>query len=221
MKPAILTDPDDCRLAWLVDEHSAAVWFERKTGKHLRHFETAVLIQDLRPGEFRFRPEVMLGGPMTLGLEDEPKRIAPEITACMENGMFAPWPAVYATINPHSQGEFKRAYADTDGPEVCNGIHKRAAEVLLRLAASWNDVQPDRVTETLSFSGKVRIEKVPVPWDTWAFLTAWLWSDWEARSRRKKITLAARFEEMQAAGYPNGIKAFEGMHLRLFPKPTH
>lgn len=221
MKPAIYTDPDDSRLAWLVDEHSASIWEEKTTGKHLRHFETAILIQNLKPGEFRFRPEIMLDGDMTQGLDDEPQKAAPEISSCMELGMFAPWPAVYATINPHPQGEFKRAYADSNGPEACHGINKRAAEILLRLAASWNDVQTDRVTETLSFSRKTRIEKVPMPWDKWAFLTAWLWSDWETRSRRKKFTLAARFEEMQAAGYPNGTKAFEAMHRRLFPKPTH
>jgi hypothetical protein len=226
MKPVIYTDPDEPRLAHLVDEHSATVRIEKTTGKHLRHFDKAIQIQDLKPGTFRF----MVFSSMSIGeivnplddlrLEAEPP--SPEIMDCWPEFTYAPRPCVYATITSWPPEEFKRAYADTEGPEICHGINKRAAEVMLRLAASWNNVIPDTVKDSFIFGGP-RTEKTEpsLPWDKWAFLCAWLWSDWETRSRKRKLTLANRFEEMQAAGYPNGAKAFEAMHRRLFPKPTH
>ncbi|MCX8496862.1 MAG: hypothetical protein ORN51_11835 [Akkermansiaceae bacterium] len=230
MKPVIFTDPDEPRLAHLVDEHSAAIRFEKLTGKHLRHFDRAILIQDLKPGTFRFQSASCLAelssnpNPVNLlhDLQANAEPASPEIMDSWPDSHHAPRPCVYATISTWQPEEFKKGYADSDGPETCHGIHKRAAEVMLGLAASWSNVKADAVTNSFTFGGPRFENTAPsLPWDKWAFLTAWFWSDWETRGRKKKLTLAMRSEEMKAAGYPHGIRAFENMHRRLFPKPTH
>ena len=230
MKPVIYTDPDEPRLAHLVDEHSAAIRFQKVIGKHLRHFDRAIDIQDLKPGTFRFKGASWLAdssfNPKLVNplhdLISNAEPASPEIMDSWPDSHHAPRPCVYATITTWQPEEFKRGYADSDGPETCHGIHKRAAEVMLRLAASWNNITPDTVTNSFSFGGPRFENTAPsLPWDKWAFLMAWFWSDWETRGWKKKLTLAIRFEEMQAAGYPHGIKAFENMHGRVFPKPTH
>jgi hypothetical protein len=246
MKPIILTDPDEPRLSWLVDEHSESTLFEETTGEHLKHYETAIAIQDLVPGMFRFQ------FCRSLGLLDEEHALADlncetshptaKIVELWRLRYCAPWICVFAIKNAHIRSTFEqekiglpadfnpwdtkaRARFDREAekrPKKCHGIYEQAAVVMLRLAASFNNVKTDGVKRSFAF-GEHRIEKVEpsLPWSEGAFLTAWLFSDWERRSEKKKLTLAQRFDEMQAIGYGGGIKAFEALHRKLFPKPMH
>jgi hypothetical protein len=204
MKPVILTDPDDSSLSWIVDEHSTSVLVSPLTHDHLIHYETAIEIADLRPGEIRWHDPFFNG---LLGVQ----RIAHYDEAMAQ--FTKPSPCVYAQVNTHKRQVF-------DGPagmDCIKGIYRPAAVVMLQLTASKNNVKTDGVKRSFTFNDP-RIEDVPVPWNEWKFLTAWLWSDWKTReiSTQKRITQNQRWEEMRAIGYPHGFKAFEAMHRSLF-----
>jgi hypothetical protein len=237
MNPAIYTAPHTLT-SYLVDEDSEIRMKWRMPQCHARSFETAVQLscfEPVTPGAFECHSfadtpqagvkdgNVSVIAPTPEIMEAWPERR--KYSGASQNFVIAPAPCVYGFENEilregfHSQ---RRTYSDPAGREVCRGIHKPAAGAMLRLAASWNNFKHDRVTESYSF-GHHRIESTApsLPWDKWAFLCAWFWSDWENRSHQKRITQAQRFEEMKAAGYPHGSKAFEALHRRLFPKPTH
>jgi hypothetical protein len=210
MHPVILTDPDDSSLSWLVDEHSASVLVSSLTHEHLLHYETAIMLNDLKPGEIRWRDQFFNN---LLGV----RRVAYFDEFMMEQ--MIPHPCVFAQKHSHKKQEF----IAPEGHLPCaKGIFRPAAVAMLQLAASKNNVKTDRATDSFTFNDP-RKEKVPMPWDEWKFLTAWLWSDWKKREidTAKKITQKQRWEEMVAIGYPHKFGAFEGMHRALFGKPTH
>jgi hypothetical protein len=219
MNPAILTDPDDSRVAYLVDKHSASIHIDRVTGKYHVHYETAVRIDDLRGGQYRKRLEPedhtrhLKGSPSPLD-----KHFAPTL---LELGMVLPCPTVFVPYVTHKESTF-----DSSSPIIPEatprGITRRAAEVMLELAASFQGIRGNRVSGGWEFTG-AKIERVPLAWCPWKFTIAWQWSRWREIEiqGQKKITLRQRFEEIQVIGYPHGFKAFEAMHRALFPKPTH
>lgn len=216
MKPVIYSLPKDSRVSWLVDEDSRTTWLEEISKEHIPHYETSILVMNLKPGFFclsTVSPDLQFCGDYVT----PPHRINPDVFQLWKKSYLAPYPSVIGCFAELQRSEFIRPYA-TDMPEAWNGIYKKAAEVMLKLAASYQNIQGNRVKQTYAFGG-ARTEKTDpsLPWDEWAFICAWLWSDWETRNRREKITLAKRFEEMQAAGYPNKFKAFAALHRRLFP----
>jgi hypothetical protein len=216
MKPVILTDPDDSRLSWLVDEHSISVLVSSLTSDHLMHYETAVALADLRPGEWK----------PFLGIPAVEVLLTPLPMKQLERDnmqMMFPHACVFADVNRHKKQVFNKPNPNPkkDPPNI-KGIYLPAAVAMLQLAASKNNVKTDRVKESFTFNDP-RIEDVPIPWNEWKFLTAWLWSDWKKREidTQRKITHQQRWEEITAIGYPHGFKAFEAMHRSLFGKPTH
>lgn len=132
---------------------------------------------------------------------------------------FYPCPCVI--IMSHGIRVTKKSYSNIDGSLAngINGIHIEAAHVLLSLAASRNGIATDSIMRTWKFN-LPRKELVPHPWDTWKFIIAWEWSEWEQAHREtgKKVTLKQRWNRMEKCGYPHGQKAFERMHRELFPK---
>jgi len=233
MKPAIYACPHKTGCV-LVDEDSENRMRWKSHG-HRRSFETAIEIGRLKPGQFEIHAKTAMPADRITGdcpwtvleLNETIVTASPEVMNVWPEGKFIHAPAICVhspdnSDQPEYFHEHRTSYGAPRGRLVCHGIHIEAAVVMLRLAASWNNFKYDRVTETRSF-GNARIESTgpSLPWCKWSFLCAWLWSDWEARSHPHKLTIAQRFEEMKAAGYPSGIKAFEAMHRRLFPKPTH
>lgn len=219
MKPAILTDPDDKRLSWLVDLESGNSLIEATTGKRLLHYETAVNLQDLRPSQYRLHIN-----PTNLAAEAgfECQTLAPGLAEVWALGFVSPRPCVLAIKNKHIEDPFNMG--------CVKGIYLTAARAMLSLAEAFNQVKSDRLTKSFTFSEarKERPDTMPkgedfTPWDEWKFHTAWSWSDWHARglSRKRKVSVRERYEEIKAAGYPHGFKAFEAMHRALFKKPTN
>ena len=239
MKPAIYAHRHT-KSYCLVDEDSENRMKWKSDFPHRRSFETAVELEGLKPGQFMVHiltdvdPDLITGD-CPWGVQAVNESIVfptPEIMASWpearkvgsQNYVYSPKICVQSPSDdsePEYFHEQRTSYSDARGMPLCRGIHIRAAEVMLRLAASWNNFKYDRVTETRAFGG-ARFENTEpsLPWDKWAFLCAWFWSDWESRSHPKRLTQAQRFQEMKTAGYPHGEKAFEALHRRLFPKPT-
>lgn len=215
MNPAIITDPDNPRLRWLVDLDSRNRLYEKNTQQHVVHYETALNIMELEPGDYQMhlkQPnlEDQLNGAYIMPFGEE---AANHFSA----GYAHPSPCVYAKLANHlvddgwSVGKVNRIGL----------IHLKAAKALLLLASSYNQVVSDRITGEFKFGGArtERPEALPNSvefraWDVWKFHTAWKWSEWE--NRNGKVTLEQRFNEIKAGGYPHKLSAFENMHRKLF-----
>jgi hypothetical protein len=222
MKPTIYTDTDDGN-RWLVDADSTATHYEATTGKRLVHFETAVRMDDLAPGQYRVSLFPIAPGIIPDRPDTAPESLAPEVAELWESGLATPWPCVFVPItNKHARQSFESP--------IAAGLHLAAARALLSLARSRLNVESVRLTDSFRFtpSRTERPEHLPpgldfIGWEPWRFHVAWHFSSWQAReiTTRRKMTLAARFEKMRAAGYPHGLKAFEALHRGLFGKPTN
>jgi hypothetical protein len=216
MKPAMLTSLEDPNYRFIVDEDSASILDQSRTGKSRIHYETAILIKDLKPGEMRWRSEFFddLFGVTRIAHFDELMVASIYPAAC-----------VLAPLN--IKDFHKQPFVSEAAIKKLVNIEDRATDfylpavvALLEPATSQLNVKTDRPTASFSFN-KSRIENVTVPWETWKFLTAWLWSAWRKReiNSSKRITLHQRWMEIVEMGYPHGQKAFEKMHQSLFPKP--
>jgi hypothetical protein len=217
VKPAILTDCDDDRLSWLVDSHRTAIHYEPTTGERLVHYETAVNLQDLTPGQYRLHinPANQAG---EVGFAAQPLGDWAEV---WELGFVSPRPCVYAVKNHKRHRETSFAMGRV------SDLLLPAAVTLLRLAAAFNNVTACSLRERFSFNPE-RVEHpegMPpdsefIAWNPWAYHIAWHWSAWEKMGvqRGKRLSIQERFNLLKAFGYPHGLKAFERMHGALFPK---
>lgn len=221
MKPAIYTDPDDSRLRWLVDCDSISVNHFDAADRQLSTFRTAVNLQNLEPGQYRLLADSSAqneqAGFDSVGLsffEDGAK-------TSWGAGLVLPRPCIYAIRRDHSVQYFNNK------EERVGDIYRRSAEVLLWLAASFQNVHFDSLSTRIDF-GKERTGAAPknlpkgvryIPWDLWKFHIAWKWSAWKLQevNSGKKVSIQQRFESMKADGFPNGLKSFEKIHGELFP----
>lgn len=219
MTPVILIDPDESRCRWLVDKDSAGIHIDKVSGERLIHYETSIMLDNLQPGEFRKLPFSMVD--WNEFYDAPPTRDGRRLRLSLLLGAVSPMPCVMA---PTKKG-FKSLDFETAAPGIeviRQGLTREAAAVMLRLAASYNNVSTDRVTESFKMGPGPRVEGVPIPWDKWKFITAWLWSDWRRQEcDGKKLTVKMRWEAMQEMGYPHKIGAFDNMQRALFPKPTN
>jgi len=218
MKPAIVTDKDDTRLAWLVDTERAAGHYEQSSGARLLHYEVAVNLQNLHPAGYR----LIINQENSAGEADfEPQALDADLAMMWELWGALPQPCVFATKRP---GRFT---VDAFKMGRVGNLRLPAAVVMLELAASFNAIASCSITEQFTFNGPriERPDRMPPnamfrPWNPWAFHCAWHWSQWEliGEQREKPLVIEERFERLKASGYPHGQKAFERMHRELFPK---
>ncbi len=197
MKPAIIFHPDEPHRAHLIDKDAVAALPMNGTGERRIHYQTAISIYDLDAGQFCL--DIMQKGLSDAGKEEATR----PIVNLWLSGMAGPRPAVFVPLTKHIE----------ERPSH-RSIEDKAAVVLLKLAESFNNIQTERA-RTWKFRDPA-IEGEELPWSEWRFITAWLWSEWNARP--KKPTLAERFSEVEALGYDRGLKSFEAMHRQMFPK---
>jgi len=196
MKPAIIFHPDEPHRAHLIDKEAPAFLPMGGTGERRTHYQTAIAICGLDAGEFAFDP-------FQSGSAATKRPRSKEVIRLWLAGMASPRPAVFIPLRRHVEEVPSHRLIDD-----------RAAIVLLKLAESFNNIKTER-NRTWEFRDPA-IEGEELPWSEWRFITAWLWSEWNARP--KKPTLAERFAEVEALGYDRGLKSFEAMHRQMFPK---
>lgn len=199
MNPVIIFHPDERNRAHLIDKDALALLPMNGTGERRMHYQTAISLYDLDAGQFCLDI-------MQKGYSDSKRESATRpIVNLWLSGMAGPRPAVFIPLTPKQHIEEVPSHRLID---------RRAAIVLLKLAESFNNIQTERA-RTWKFR-EPAIEGEEIPWSEWRFITAWLWSAWNRRT--KKPTLAERFAEVEALGYDRGLKSFEAMHRQMFPK---
>jgi hypothetical protein len=195
MKPAIYTSKESADIRFLVDEHCTSMINAPIKGKHTIHFFSSVWIGETQPGPIK-----------NFGDVGSSKR--------------HPHPQVVSILDHR---KINVQYFDgPDSMSCIRGIYRKSAVAMLQLSAAYMNVESSAAHSHFTF-GEPAKECVECPWDEWKFITAWRWSEWKQREidTTKKITLAQRWEEMMADGYPYKLKAFEQMHRTLFQKPTN
>jgi hypothetical protein len=195
MKPQILFqhDKDGVSQGYLVDMHSI---FYRpdphgySKGKFTESF-VAIELQELKAGDVTWN---------TKGTA----RISDGMLCVESQTLVAPFPRVLAVIK-------------TNGMKIASSLQARninpkAAEVLLKMAASYLNVQlPMDGSKKWSF-GEPKLrnrENDPdvIPWNTYRFLAAWKWSHW----RLTGMNGAQRLADMQSVGYCGTANALRDM----------
>lgn len=95
-------------------------------------------------------------------------------------------------------------------PPIARGINLKAAEVLLDLARSANNITLQFAKQEWTFGVPVK-RGVKHGWDGWKFIAAWKWSSWEARNIKGDY----RHRVMKDLGYPKSYATMRKMMADL------
>ena len=102
-------------------------------------------------------------------------------------------------------------------PPESRGFDKRAAVVLLNLAAASNDIHYFSGLKRWDFFGPAE-KGFMHPWDELKFLAAWRFSAWESGTLaglNRSLTGSERYADMAALGYPHNPDTLRKMLARM------
>lgn len=160
------------------------------------HYPAAIEISDLQAGQLRLEINPENGG-----------RVYSGPRCCL------------MVAKPLKQGAKPRKL-----PPESRGFDRRAAEVLLELAAACNDLRFGSGLKRWDFFGPAE-KGFAHPWDELKFLAAWRFSAWELASVGgvvRPLTGDERYADMVGLGYPHTPATLRKMLARMGlvrPKP--
>ena len=196
MKPEIYeVTKSGKRHAWLVDSDTA--FLRPCDGVSCKHYGAAVEIGDLEPGALKFTNDPVRG----------------------ERVIFGPR-CCLLVVKVHKPGAKPRTLSYPES----RGFDRRAAAILLELAAACNDLRPSYGVRPWDFFGPAE-KGFAHPWDALKFLAAWRFSAWESGTLaglNRKLTGPERYADMAALGYPHAPGTLRQMLKRMGlvrPKP--